>query len=561
MHVLHNIKEKIASLLHSNVLQSLLDGLILKLKTAIRMFILRGVIPIKQRKELLFFSVYFPITIFLLLTTTIDVAIAVSWGSFAPITTFYVIDALRKIEAARTMPDFGQVLFRDLQHLKKDLNRAIPIIVSISATGLAIMVISTNQIPLPDFMVRIFGVTLETMTTIVFATLYWWFFLFLMEKYEPQKAATIAGLINLLPVIVGAVATVIVASYFGLSAILDFLAAFVAFVAVYYWVNRSIPDYIFPIPWSFKIEINKVSKEIEEVRKKAQEPMLKIRKTHLETELSKLRFRKKQLENALNWFQIGYEEIDTLQKDFVDFCRQMENIKETYQSRVGTMKRNDIRLLTGDEVIILKKVSNFNYQLQYCEKAPDKPIIDLAANILSLIIVARKFRKAHLYNVNDFKAINRNRAMIAVTETTTKDMPKECQEFDTMTLKEFFPAITRFAIDEAKLGMVLQNAKMIPCSFLWKKYEEIEENLLSSVNELKERIRERIKRYASLERDCPDCYIVKDFKSFLGFLGVSALEDFLENLGRFASRMSEREKRIQDLRNTIKLHVQLQAPD
>lgn len=418
--------------------------------------------------------------------------------------------------------------------------------------GLAAMVLNLSQMPFPRWIIIVSGITVEAMTTITFALLYWWFFFFLMERYTPEKAAFWAGVIYILPILLGSYVTVTIALYFGLDVLQDFVAAFLPFLFVYYLINRSIPDYTLSPPTSFDAEINKIERQIERTKEEADVEAVEPRKTRLEIELSKLDVKNKQLKAAAEWFQIGYEDIRELQKVFVDFHTQIMAARQTYLSKVGDLPRKKIGLLIDNKVFVAEKTSKLSFRMTRYENSIEAIIkilslreVAIGINMIKRIIGAR--------TAVNLKKLQRSRAKIAVTESATKNMPDPCREFDRKTLKEYLPAIARFELNQARYRILLYQVSKCPCSFLQEELEETETNLLLSISALRKRIQERIDTYLILEKNYPDCYMVKEFKFLFGIFGVSLLQFSIRSLNSYESEISKRREKIEKLRKDIRI--------
>lgn len=532
-----------------------------RLKTTFRLLAVRILLWWLQHRTLaIVFSTLLIFAVFLLLAPSTQISEMAAYFLSVEYLfgiTYYVLKAVEKIENTRSKAYLTRITILECELIKKDLNILLPIVGMISSIGLATMVLNPYQTLLPRSATIISGVIIEAMITITFALLYWWFFFYLMERYRPQRAAFWAGVTSFLPFLVGAYATVTIASYFELDILQDFVAAFLPFLLVYYWMNRSIPDYTLSAPISFKAEIAKTSREKERIKKELQVEQVRARKTRLEMKLSKLDVKKKQSETAAKWFKIGYEEIRELQKDFVDFREQMTAASQTYLSMVGDVPRKKIGFVAGNKVFVAKKVSTLDFRLIRWESSISDKSIGVMANILSLREVAiriNRIKRIIGFGARmNFKNLQRSRSNIAVEEATTRDMPEPCQTFDRKTLKEYLPAKTRFELNQAKYGMLLHQMSKYPCSVIWEKFEETQNCLLLSINELRNRIQERIDAYFLLERDHPECYMVKAFKLFLGLFGVAALQDLLRSLERYELEISKRRKQIEKLKCDIKI--------
>lgn len=473
-------------------------------------------------------------------------------------TIYYVHQALQKIEGIQGSPDLRQITISDCELIKKDLNSWLGIFVMISGIGLAVMVVTPSQLALPESLFIVFGISVEMMTTTTFALLYWWLFFFLMERYKYDRAATLAGIISVFPLFVGSFATVSIALYFGLDMLQDFVAAFLPFLVVYYLISRAIPDYALSAPSSFDAEITKTRQRIEELTEELNVERVEARKNRLEIEFSKLRVKEKQLEDSLQWFKIGSEEIDRLQNDFVDFQKQMTSAKQTFENKVGKLRRNRIGFLVGNKVLIAESISTLAFRVMCSEESIANDTVEAIKNILSLREIASKVagirtRALHVRNNPNFKDVQKRRSLIAVEESVTKDMPEPCREFDRKTLKEYMPAQIRFELDFYKYKTILRHFAKHPSTFLWQKFEETETDLLLSINELRKKIQERIDAFIFLEKKHPNCYMVRAFKFFFGLFGVNALKDFLESLNRSEIEIHQRRERIDKSKKTMKI--------
>ena len=535
--------------------------MMLRLKNALRLFAARTFLWLLQHRTLsIVFStlLMFILFVFFAPSTPISEILAYFlWVEYLFGMFHYVLQAVEKIENTKGNPDLAQITILECELAKKDLNILLPVMGMISGIGLATMVFNPYQTALPTSSIIVLGMIIEVMTATTFALLYWWFFFFLMERYTPERAAFWAAMISVFPFLLGSYTTVSIALFFDLNILQDFVAAFLPFLVVYHWMSKSIPDYTLSAPRSFDAEISKIDPEIKSIEKELEVEAVEERKTRLEIKLSKLNVKKKKLEVAMKWFGIGYGEVRELQKDFVDFHKQMRASRHTYLSKVRSLAKKKIGFLIDNELFVAEKISRFSFCLTQREASISDKTFESIVNVLSLREVAvrtdRIMRIIWHRTPEIFKMLQRNRTNIAIQESSTHDMPEPCRGFDRRTLEEYLPAKARFEVNQAKYRMLLYHMSKYPCSVTCERFEETQANLLLSINELRKRIQERIDEYLLLERNYPDCYVVKSFNFFFGWFGVTALQDFLRGLDIQELTISKRREQIEKLKGAIKI--------
>jgi hypothetical protein len=470
-------------------------------------------------------------------------------------TSLYVYEALRKITGAKDKPEQFRLVMAKIEQLKKDLNLLSPIIGTISASGLATMVLSASQIALPRSLIIGAGIGIEIMVTITFALLYWWFFFFLIDRFNIKNASILAGLLNLIPILIGAYATVTIAIYFNLDILQDFAAAFLPFLIVYYMINKLIPDYLIPPIASLEKELTKTTSEIDEVKREVYYEIIEGRKSFLDTKLSELKIKKEKLTAAREFSQISFQAISKIQKDFDDFSEQVTVARKKYLNKTKKLSRTMRQIAIDDKLVILKKTHNSVFYLTSEEPLSDD-ICHSLVEIISLQEVSSKRTKFPIFKFRpkiDFEQLYWSISSIAITESIEQDIPLLCQEFDRKTLKEYLPAKALFEANIAKYKISLNEIKKYPSSFIGIAFVETTLNLLSSIDEFKNRIEDRIANYLSLEKEQPDCYVVKGFRSFFGIFGIGSLKDILKELDQIKLRISNRQIKIDQLKESIRI--------
>jgi hypothetical protein len=477
-------------------------------------------------------------------------------------TMYYVGQVIKKIEGNKNRPDLRQITMSKCELAKKDVDRYLTLFVSISGVGLATMILVPLSTKLPVPLVTVSGIFVEMATTILFALLYWWLFFLLMERFSTEKAATWAGIAYLLPTIIGGFATVEVALYFGLNFLQDSVATFLPFLIVYYLLNRSIPDFQLSPYVSLEAESTKVRQMMEEIKKDLQLGVLKARKTRLEIELTELQVREKMLKEAMNWFEMGYKQIEGIRRDFVSFLEEMKITGKTYENKKPKKAKGKICLLIRDKIFIAKQVSSSNFQISEIKTGTvnftNKETAKTISELLSLHAIAVDTKNIRRPRINlDLNEIQKIRSMIAVEETNTEDMPEPCREFDRRTLIEYIPVATLFELNKRKYETTLYHMSKHPCLSFKEKFEEAEADLLFSIEGLSKRIQERIDTFLLLQKDHPECYMIKAFTVFFGLFGVGALRDSLRSLDNYKTEISNRREKIQKLSSVIKIEFVL----
>jgi len=538
--------------------------MMLRLKNTLRLLAVKILLWSIQHRALSIVACTFLILIFLLIfAPSTPIFETVSYFLLVEYflgTIYYVLQAIKKIENVRGEPDLAQITILECELIKKDLNILLPMIGLISSIGMATIVFNPYQASLPRSSVIVIGMVIEAMMTTTFALLYWWFFFFLMERYTTEKAAFWASLITALPFLVGSYATVSIALYFGLGIIEDFVVAFLPFLVVYYWISRSIPDYTLSAPRSFEAETFRLARETERIEKALEIEIIEARKTRLQAKLSKLNINKRKLEIAIEWSRIGYVELQEIKKNFLDFHQQIRAAEQIYLSKVKGLSRKKIGLLINNELFVAERISKLSFNLTRPDNSVSNRAIKAVVRVMSLRDVAIRTcgisRITGFKNVEIFKNLHRSRSHIAIQEASTRDMPEPCRAFDRKTLGEYFPAKTRFEVCQVKYRKLLYHMNKYPSSFAWEKFEQAQSDLLLSIDELRNRIQERIDGYFLLEKDYPDCYMVRAFKLFFGWFGVSALRDFLKGLSIYEQEISNRKQEIEKLESTITITLE-----
>jgi hypothetical protein len=470
---------------------------------------------------------------------------------------FYVYQGLSKIKSARSDVNVWAVTVPKLSQSKKDIEIWITLAATVSGIGLAALYLTPSQIqPVPQSLLVFLGAVVEATVTVIFALIYWLLLFFMMERLPIDKAANWAGAMSFFFNLTGASATVMIAMYIGLKGWQDFSVAFIPYLLVFYLVSGSIPEYELKGYSSLDSEVCKINEKIDKVKQEIASEAYETRKTLLQTNLSGLEGRKKRLEATREWFTVGLDEIIAIRSEYLEFCGKVELTRQAYTSKVNRFARKEIGVLVNEKMHIVK-LSRGRIRLTSAPKPIGKRTIMAIANALALrqvAVEAVRFRR--ISNTLNLEWTMRNRSQIAITQSSALEMPAACREFDRKTLERYEPAIIQFRTNLLKYNWVLYHARRYPSSSLTTEFDKIQNDLLTSTNELQKCITEIVNDYTVLEREHPDCYIVKQFRFFFGIFGLSALRDSLVELDAVKNKITKRKSRLESKTKALEFDTQ-----
>jgi hypothetical protein len=462
-------------------------------------------------------------------------------------------DATRKLKTLQDNEKLATIILSDFEAIKRDLNAVIPVIGMVAAMGVAAMVLKIVAVPLPQTGIILVGMTIEAVTTVLFALVYWWFLFFLLGRFSINKAANWASYVSAVPFLVGSYLTVIIAIFFNLNTIEDFAAAFLPFIFVYYWFDRAMPNYGLVAKRPLKEELEIVNEQIEKAKKESRNPFLRERKERLVNESLKLDLRKTQIKSAIGWVSPSNERICKLERDYRDFNERMDSLKQYYLQKLKNVTEQEVGLLINEDMVLLKRNTSFDYSLLSCLSSIRDPVLkEQMIYLLSLFEVAGNTKFPGLVEI-DFEKYQRQREITAIEEAGHDNIPLLCQNFDRKHLEEFTPAIIQYQLECYKQAVIFRQIRRYPSSLMITEYEQNSSDLSSSINVLQEKIKQRIKDYKILEAECPECYVVRGFRSFRGVLGLSALEDSLNATTMAAVSLSALMRQIEENRNIMRI--------
>lgn len=529
-----------------------------KIRNLLRSVAVKALFFLIEHRSFLFALTCVSVLIFLFFVSSASISNTISLfllSFFLSGTGVYVYRAFHKISKAKEDADLRLITIRECESIKRNLNVWFPMLATLSGIGLATMTIPSNQTSLPSSLVVIAGMAVESMTTATFALLFWWVFFFLIERYPLDTALQWAGMFFIVPSIAGAYATLSIAKFFGLNTLQDFIVAFVPYLIVYYVMDKSIPDYTLTAYTSYDREISNIKKNIWRIEEEINKENFQSRKTHLDLELSRLKVKETRLQRTKDWLGIGLNRITELQDRFKSFHGRIENTRKTYLEKVTNPRCKEIAILVEREVFIVKEKQRQNFQLISHSSIPKKTL-NMINQILSIRVAFSHKRFFRPHTAFNFNRLLKSMSIIAIKESTEKDIPVLCQEFDKKTLREYFPARACFEINNIKYGCVIYQICRYPNFSLLEEFQQAKADLLTSLLEFRKRIQERIDNYITLEKEHPDCYVVKGFRSLFGLLGVSALRESLRTLQSCEKTLSDQLMTIEETHKSIRTYVE-----
>ncbi len=361
-----------------------------------------------------------------------------------------------------------------------------------------------------------------------------------------------AGVVSIVPVLIGSYVTVNISLFFKLDALQDSAIAFIPFLAVHYMVYQTIPTYKLLISGPVETELAIASKEIEDVTNEIGNPLLVQRKKYLQNKMEKLLYRQDQLRMARNWLREGDLKVKAVQDDYSGFLQRLENTRQEYMQNKSSSDHG-ISFLSHAGMICVEKAA-FPSQWFIDNKTDLKTKDEIASFIsyyetakLNVVSLGRRLPQI------DFEFHHLLRRNCAMIEINGDKISQACASFDKKHLDDYNPAYIKFQVDDYKVAIAFKYLIRYPSTNLVKECEECLKGLDSSAYSFKVKVSERIHDYNMLQREDPDCYIVNEFSYLGGRFGLSALRDMLRSIEELEIHLASTREMIEKSKESLRL--------